>query len=86
MFEGMTTENDTKILQNHMPNHTQPIGEWFKLFLKIVEDEDMMKELRKSLKATISLEEEEVDRPGEGLPEKASIRVKWNKRRSKKEF
>lgn len=46
----------------------------------------MLKELRKSLKAAVSLEEEEVDQLGAGLPKKASRRVKKNKRRSGKEF
>lgn len=59
-----------------MADHTEPIGEWFRMFLKIVEDEDMMKELRKILKVAVSLEDEEVDRPGVGFPNKASRRLK----------
>ncbi len=59
-----------------MHDHTQPIGEWFKFLLKIVEDEVMLKELRKCLKVAVSMEEEEVERPCAGLLEKASRRVK----------
>jgi len=59
----MITEKYNKRPRDHMPDHTQPIGEWFKLFLKIVEDEGMLKELRKRLKVAVSMEEEEVEQP-----------------------
>jgi len=40
-------------------DHNQPIEEWFKLFLNIVEDEYMLKEMRKSLKVALSVDEGE---------------------------
>ena len=51
-----------------MLEHGQKIEEWFKLFLKIVEDEYMLKELRKSLKVALLVEEGEVERSLSQLP------------------
>jgi len=82
----MTEDRDTQRPQVHMPAPTQSIGEWFKLFLKIVEDEAMLKELWKSLKAAVSMEDEGAGKPCETLLEKASRRVKWNKKSNRKEF
>jgi len=86
LFEGMTEYRDTRRLQVHGPAPTQPIGEWFKLFLKTVEDETMLKELWKSLKVAISVEQEDIGQPCETWSKKASRRVKWNKKQSGKEF
>lgn len=58
MFEEMTEKGDNQKQQDHVLDHGQKIEEWFKLFLNIVEDEGMLKELRKTLKAVVSVEEE----------------------------
>ena len=44
----------------HMLDCNQKIEEWFKIFLKIIEDEYMFKELWKRLKVAFSEEEGEV--------------------------
>lgn len=86
LFKGMIKDRETRGPQVYRLDTAQPIGEWFKLFFRIVEYETMPRELWKILKATIPVEREDVGSPCEVWPKKASRRVKRNKKRSRKEF
>ena len=71
LFKGMTEIRENQRQNGHTLNNAHLIEEWFKLILQIIEDEYMLKELRKSLKETMSEEEGEAERPSANLPEKA---------------
>ena len=60
---------------NHVLNNVHPIKEWFKLFLRIVDDDKMFKELRRILKATLPEYEEEGELPSTNLLEKHTRKV-----------
>lgn len=55
----MTETRENQRQNGHVLNNAHLIEEWFKFFLNIVEDEYMLKELRKILKAALSEEEGE---------------------------
>ena len=63
LFEGMTEIKEKQKQNNCVLNNAHLIEEWFKLFLQIVEDEHMLKELHKSLKASLPEDEEEGELP-----------------------
>lgn len=69
-----------------MQNNSQPIVEWFGLFLQIVNDEHMLGQLQENLKVVVKdgLVEEELI--SSNIPKRHSRRVHKNKKRTWREF
>lgn len=72
--------------EKHSAKSSQPIMDWFKLFLHIMNVEKLTSQLRKILKTIIKDDVFSEEMIYENLPERNSRWVQWNKKRIRREF
>lgn len=75
LFDNLTEAQKDKVSDLSIAASSRPIEEWFKLFLQIVDNEQMLGELRRNLKAVLLEEEVREGAISTNLPERHTRRV-----------